>query len=64
MDKEVLKTRLKEIEDAIQKQNGVVQQAMANLNMLEGGKQELLFWLAKMDETEMSEIFPSSLIPR
>ena len=41
MDKDTLNMRLQEIEKAIE-------QAMANINMLLGGKQELKYWLSKL----------------
>ena len=41
MDKESLQKRLAEIEKAIE-------QSMANLNMLMGGKQEILYWLGQV----------------
>lgn len=41
MTEEILKDRLKVIEDQIQ-------QMMANLNMLLGGKEEVLFWLDRI----------------
>jgi hypothetical protein len=43
MTKEHLQERLKEIEQAIN-------QLVANLNMLEGRKQEIIFTLEKMDK--------------
>lgn len=54
MKKENLEKRLKEIETAIA-------QSLVNLNMLEGGKQECLFWLkqaalAEMPEKDFNEI--------
>lgn len=50
MTKELLQERLKEIEKAIENQNAIVQQHMANLNMLNGGLQEILYWLKRLDE--------------
>jgi len=48
MDKESIEKRLQEIEKHIQ-------QIMANFNMLEGGKQECLYWLDKLKESEKAE---------
>lgn len=45
--KEMLLKRLEEIEKAIA-------QAMANINMMEGGKQEILYWIKKVDEESIS----------
>lgn len=52
MTKEIIQQRLKELETAIEKQNQIINQDMANLNMLEGGKQECLFWLKKLESTD------------
>lgn len=46
MLQELLKTRLKLLEDNIHKVNQEAQQAMANLNLLNGAKQECLYWLS------------------
>ena len=54
MNKEILEERLKEIESAIDKQNKIINQDMANLNMLEGGKHEVLFWLKKVNEASVA----------
>ena len=50
MNESDLLIRIAEIENAIRETNGVLQQQSANLNMLEGGRQECLFWLAKLKE--------------
>ena len=45
MKKETLQQRLAVIEAELVKQQAFVEQATANLNMLQGGKQECLYWL-------------------
>lgn len=50
MNKQELLDRVKEIEVALQKENATLNQTMANINMLEGGKQECLFWIAEIDK--------------
>lgn len=42
MNKELLEKRISEIEKAIQ-------QGMANVNMLMGGKEECLYWLSQLN---------------
>lgn len=48
MDRETIEKRLQEIEKHIQ-------QAAANFNMLEGGKQECLYWLDQLNKVEARE---------
>jgi len=43
MNRQLLENRLREIEK-------IIAQAIANLNMLDGGKQEILYWLKQLDE--------------
>lgn len=43
MNKEIIEKRLAEIQKAID-------QHMANLNMMMGGKEECLYWLKQLDE--------------
>lgn len=50
MNKELLENRIKELESAIVKTNGIIDQQLSNLNMLNGGKQECLFWLGKINQ--------------
>lgn len=50
MNKDNLEIRLKEIETAISNTNSQINQLMANLNMLEGGKQELIYWINQKSE--------------
>lgn len=52
MEKEKLQERLKLIEEAIKKLNGQLNQTMADLNVLEGGRQEVSFWLQEIDKPE------------
>lgn len=52
MTKESVNKRLLEIESAITNTNKQIQQLMANLNMLEGGKQEALYWLNLLETDE------------
>lgn len=46
-----LKERIILIEDNIKKTNQQISQLAANLNMLEGGRQECLHWLKIMDNS-------------
>jgi hypothetical protein len=50
MNKEILEKRLAEIEKAIAKEHAVANQAMANINMLDGGKHECLYWLKQLEQ--------------
>ena len=61
MNKEELKKRLIFIEEHIKKTNQEIQKNYANLNILEGGKQECLYWLKTM-EIEVSEVSEESII--
>jgi hypothetical protein len=45
MNIETLEKRLREIEQ-------VMQQTLANFNMLEGGKAEILYWLGELKKME------------
>ncbi len=56
MNKDILKERIKKIEDSIEAQKKIIDQVMANLNMLEGGKQESLHWLKEIEESEKTGI--------
>jgi len=56
MLQEELKTRLSLIEENIKKVNQEVQQGMANLNLLNGGKQECLYWMNQLDSPEVVQI--------
>lgn len=47
MTQEELNNRLILIEENIKKVNQQIQQTMANLNLLEGGRQECLYWLSR-----------------
>lgn len=49
MNKTLLEERLKEIEQAME-------QNMANFNVLQGGKNEVLFWLSKFNQEELNHI--------
>lgn len=51
MKKEILLERIKLIDDAINKENSIINQAMANLNMLNGGKEECLYWIEELDKS-------------
>jgi hypothetical protein len=46
---EVLKKRISEISNAIVNQNNNVNQAVANLHVLEGAKQESEYWLEQLE---------------
>lgn len=48
MTKELLERRLQELDKALQ-------QALANFNMIEGGKQECLYWLEKIEKQVHAE---------
>lgn len=48
--KEKLKERLKYIEEAIDNQNKSIEQLVANLNILYGGKQEVIYWIKNFEE--------------
>lgn len=52
MNKEILEARLQEIEGAIKNQDQIIAQAMANMNMLDGGKREVLHWLSIVNSQE------------
>ena len=58
--KENIKKRLEEIEGAIARTNGIIQQTMANLNVLEGGRQECLYWIKHFETIEQKEIEDAS----
>lgn len=47
MNKEMIEKRLQEI-------NKHIEQSLANLNMLMGGKEECLHWLKQLDEIDKS----------
>lgn len=47
--KEALHNRLAQIEKAIAETNAQIQQIMANLNMMLGNKQEIMYWLTFED---------------
>lgn len=49
MNKEELENRLKSIEEAILKQNTMINQALADLNAMIGSKQEVLHWMSQLD---------------
>jgi uncharacterized coiled-coil protein SlyX len=49
---EKLEKRLKEIEIAIANTENELKKLQANRVLLEGGKQEVLYWLNKKDELE------------
>lgn len=49
MNKEELENRLKSIEEAILKQNTMINQALADLNAMIGSKQEVLHWISQLD---------------
>jgi hypothetical protein len=53
MDLQQLKTRLNMIEMEIKRQDGVVAQQMTNLNMLNGGRQELLHWIGTLEAHDL-----------
>jgi hypothetical protein len=50
MNKEKLTDRLQEIETATINTNTQINQLMANLNVLQGSKNEAEHWLSKIDE--------------
>jgi hypothetical protein len=52
MRKEDIQKRLEEIDKAIEKENAIINQHIANVNMLNGGKQEALYWLNKLNHPE------------
>jgi len=52
MTKEKLKERLHEIEQNINKIDSHIKQLLANLNMLDGGKQECLHWLKELEKVD------------
>lgn len=56
MLQELFKARLDLIEDNIKKVNQEAQQSMANLNLLNGGKQECLYWMSQLDSPEVGQI--------
>ena len=53
MLQEELKNRLALIEENIKKVNQEVQQGLANLNLLEGGRQECTYWLTRPEEVSL-----------
>jgi hypothetical protein len=48
MTKEELEKRLAIIESSIAKHQEVIQQSIANINLLQGSKNECLFWLDEL----------------
>lgn len=52
MTKEKLQERLNEIDQNINKIDSHIKQLVANLNMLDGGKQECLYWLKELEKAE------------
>jgi len=49
MNKEALQNRIKKIEESLESQKKIMDQVLSNINMLEGGKQECLFWLKEIE---------------
>ncbi|HLX54195.1 MAG TPA: hypothetical protein VKR58_09645 [Aquella sp.] len=56
MTHEELTSRLALIDENIKKVNQEVQQSLANLNLLQGGRQECLHWLNNLSENEQLPI--------
>ncbi len=56
MNEQKLQERLKEIDEAIKKQNQLINQHVANLNILEGGRQECQFWINRLAFANAPEI--------
>lgn len=52
MNKETLQQRLNEVEASINQTNAAIQQHVANLNMLQGNRNELFFWLKSLEESQ------------
>lgn len=54
MNKEAIEKRLSEIEAALKAENNKLNQALANINMLDGGKRECIFWLDKLEKEALN----------
>lgn len=55
MNKELLEKRLSIIEDHIKNINNEIKKNVTNLNILEGGKQECLYWINIIDSFENND---------
>ncbi len=56
MKKEDLEARVQEIEAAILEKQGIINQYMADLNVLQGHKVEAVHWLSKFVEVTLTPI--------
>lgn len=56
MNIELINKRKLQVETAIKKTNEQIQQLMSNLNMLEGGRQECIFWLNEINKSPANEM--------
>lgn len=52
MTKEEIKKRLAIVDDMIKQHNEQMQQLVGNLNLLQGSRNECLFWLDKLGQGE------------